>query len=54
MQTELYMMRGIIKEPGVNCLKSYSTLLNLKGKNEIMPFAATWVDLDMTILSEVS
>ena len=23
-------------------------------KNEIMPFAAAWVDLEMTVLSEVS
>ena len=26
--------------------------LSHKKKNEIMPFSATWMDLDMTILSE--
>ena len=31
----------------------YNGILNIK-KNEIMPFAATWLDLEIIILSEVS
>ena len=44
------------KEDGVCvCIYIYAhngILLNVK-KNEIMPFAATWMDLEITVLSEV-
>ena len=42
--------RGMNKEDGVHI---YNGILAIK-KNKIMPFAATWMDLVIIILNEVS
>ena len=47
----MFINRGLNKEDVVNI---YNGILLGHKKNEIMPVIATWVDLEIIILNEVS
>ena len=43
--------RGLDKEDAIHIQIEYYSAIKI---NELMPFAATWMDLEITILSKVS
>ena len=45
--------RGVDKESAVYIYIYNGIVLSYKKKNQIMPFAATWMNLEIIILSEV-
>ena len=48
----MFIDRGMDKEDVIYIYNG--TLPSYKRKNEIMPFAATWMDTEIILLSEVS